>query len=396
MANLRIRVGPSLDRMETCNPNDEYNPVKLISEHFEDNIKARVVYRDLKRRDRLAPGHLKIKLDEYQQWSSWEVWELAGSVEFGAADHVDFRSRLLMELLENCSIGTLNDAGYFLIRINNFQGVVPDGFSRIPTCKYFEGHRRLMSFQFQGRFKEAWTANDLVWSSDWDKPLNVPKMMSLFTKFWSMTDPGSYSDLKIETPYMRSYVATAMCTITSWAPQAPTLEDEPFRVNISENATSLLPSELAPPPPPPPGGSGASLTVPGPPSAGSSPSASTRSSVTGFEVFNPYFNPNNFTIKIPGVTIDMRKMTNGQPMRTQLMSKDGRTVFFIVEVSLEGEPVPSTEADIPPTPEVEALLAAADEEGNVAVLADNSESPLMAPLNALSLDGGSKPQTPPS
>ncbi|KAJ1549971.1 hypothetical protein HK405_001746, partial [Cladochytrium tenue] len=51
--------------------------------------------------------------------------------------------------------------GHFLIRINNFQGVVPEGATRIPTCAYFEGHRRLMSIQFQGRFRQPWTANDL-------------------------------------------------------------------------------------------------------------------------------------------------------------------------------------------------------------------------------------------
>ena len=39
-----------------------------------------------------------------------------------------------------------------------------------------------MSFQIQGRFKGEFTADDLLWSSDWDQALQVPKLMGLFTK----------------------------------------------------------------------------------------------------------------------------------------------------------------------------------------------------------------------
>ncbi|KAJ3175911.1 hypothetical protein HK101_010555 [Irineochytrium annulatum] len=55
-----------------------------------------------------------------------------------------------------------------------------------------------------------------------------------------------------------------------------------------------------------------------------------------FEVFNPYFDPMNFTIKIPGITIDLMKVTNGLPMRSTLMSKDGKTVFLVVEMIVIG------------------------------------------------------------
>ncbi|KAI9324166.1 hypothetical protein DFJ73DRAFT_966528 [Zopfochytrium polystomum] len=333
-ATLRIRVGTSIDSMVVCNPNDEAHPIRIQSDSFD---------------------------------------------------------------------------GYFLIRVHNFQGVVPDGATRIPTCKYFEGHRRLMSVQFQGRFKQPWTANDLVWSNDWEQPLKVPKMMGLFTKFLSVTDPGSFSDLKIDTPYMRSFAVTAMCTIAAWNPTAQDPKDEPFRLTLTEDVTTLLPSPDGPSIPSR-GSSSASLTsemssvslsdapaaaaAPKPTkrivpprgaslaaAAASEPEEPTRdwkliekvkkggedgvtarrkffaseanrkeaifhpSKVYGFEVFNPYFDPNTFKTKIPAVTIDMKKMMRGQPLRTRLMTGDGRTVFLIVELSQEIDGDLDDEAD---------------------------------------------------
>ncbi|KAJ3117971.1 hypothetical protein HDU96_004647 [Phlyctochytrium bullatum] len=369
MSTLVIKVGPSVDNLQICNPNDEDRPVHVVSENFE---------------------------------------------------------------------------GYVLIRVNNFHGVVPPGHRRIPTTEYFEGHRRKMSFQFQGKFNKAYTADDLGKekhiNNDWDKPLNVPKLMGLFTKvrflvlvaklifpkFWSMTDPGSYNDLKIATPYMRSYVITAMCSIMAWPNRRPS--DETFRPMIVESINFLLPPDPAESQPssprqtaatinasisalslntttgsaPPARGTSlgtASPNVPGTPAEpaqGSKMSFTPRGSslaptpdpngkdskallkmrcggeeavkerrkyfsneenrrsvlfqpgfVYGFEVFNPYFDPNTFKIKIPGLTIDMLKVTNGQPMRTRLMTKDGSTVFFVVEVSVSGAADEDAEGDIP-------------------------------------------------
>ncbi|KAI9358641.1 hypothetical protein DFJ73DRAFT_819205 [Zopfochytrium polystomum] len=326
-ATLRIRVGTSVDSLVVCNPNDEARPVRILSEHFD---------------------------------------------------------------------------GYFLIRIKNFQGVVPEGEPRIPNCSYFEGRRRLMSVQFQGSFTQPWTANDLVWSNDWEQPLNVPKVMSLFTKFMSVTDPGSYSDLKIDRPYMRSYVVTAMCTLSAWSPVSEDPMNEPFRVNITEDASSLYPTangpratsranslasvssttsnlvsvslsdsaakpgrRIVPPRGASLAASAAAAAEPEEPArdwkliekakkGGEEGVAARRkffasevnrreaifhpSQVYGFEVFNPYFDPNSFKTKIPGgVTIDMRRMMRGQPMRTRLMTSDGRTVFLVVELSQESD-----------------------------------------------------------
>ncbi|KAJ3108482.1 hypothetical protein HDU97_001189 [Phlyctochytrium planicorne] len=339
MSTLTIKVGSTVDTLQICNPNDEDRPIRISNPEFE---------------------------------------------------------------------------GQVLVRVNNFHGVVPPGCRPIPTSPYFEGHRRKMSFQFQGKFERAYTADDLIWSTDWDFPINVPKLMGLFTRFYSMIDPGSFNDLKSDTPYMRSYVTTAMCTIQAWPIRRP--HDTEFRPILVEDINFLLPPDptmhphmhahmppthhVPPPPsqpispresttsletsvsnlsishPPPPRKSSLSPspgTAP-PPPRGSSLAAppDTRDwkqinklrgggeeavkerrkyfsseenrrmtvfqpgFVYGFEVFNPYFDPNTFKIKIPGVTLDMFKVGNGQPMRTRLMTKDGKVVFFVVEVSTGG------------------------------------------------------------
>ncbi|KAI8616153.1 hypothetical protein BC830DRAFT_1119280 [Chytriomyces sp. MP71] len=373
---LTIKIGPSPSKLIVCNPNDEENPIHVKNAEFEGDV---------------------------------------------------------------------------LIRVANFRGVVPDDApGPISTIPYFEGRSRKMSFQFQGRFAREWTADDLVWSQDWDAPLAAPTMIGLFTKFWKMTDPGSFSEINSPTPFMRSYVATAMCSITSWKPVSD-VGDEPFRPVLVEDINGLLSqnaiikarnaplttqlSALSVSSVP---NSGPASTVnsesgfPGSVINGAETTGGEVSEVTGgdavaaenmvaemvaqeqgsalpaqtiaskfsfpkrvspqqkeqqqkqlqaekeskliekvmkggedsvkdrrkffaidenrketvfkpdtvygFEVFNPYFDPNEFKIKIPGVSIDLHKVTNGQPMRLRLMSKDGQTVFFVVEVSAQPPP----------------------------------------------------------
>ncbi|KAJ3062134.1 hypothetical protein HDU98_001961, partial [Podochytrium sp. JEL0797] len=341
--------------------------------------------------------------------------------------------------------------GHVLVRVQNFKGVVPENSERIATTPYFDGRKRLMSFQVQATFAKEWSGDDLVWSQDWENPLAAPKMIGLFTKFWSMTDPGSFSEINSQTPYMRSFVVTAMCTISSWPSAKKSNDDEePFRPILVEDINALLPADAITkrttalaeskmsklsfntPPNSGPGtpavasildqetseepeemGEGpsadeiaaatAEVTCTTPSSMSSPVSTPSISSsffrratssqptpvmiqqalskeikslekiqrggedavrerrkffasednrkeavfkpneVYGFEIFNPNFDPNNWVIKIPGITIDLAKVTNGQPMRLRLMSKDGQTVFFVVEVSVtQPETVPGT------------------------------------------------------
>ncbi|KAJ3067255.1 hypothetical protein HDU99_003580 [Rhizoclosmatium hyalinum] len=328
--------------------------------------------------------------------------------------------------------------GHVLVRVQNFRGVVPEGGRKIATVPYFEGRKRLMSFQFQGKFAKEWNGEDLIWSQDWDQPLSAPKMIGLFTKFWSMSDPGSYSEINSPTPYMRSYILTAMCTITSWKSTGELIE--PFRPILVENVNGLLPENVLTKRTNPDPKTllaaqmsavslGAPASGPGTPAVVDEPeeeptltaeeiaaaqnevatpvsptnavpeqkryflrrptnsqptpaqlqaalakeikliekiqgggedtvkdrrkffaSEENRKEIVfrpdtvyGFEVFNPYFDPNEFKIKIPALTIDLGKVTNGQPMRLTLMNKEGTIKFFVVEVSVtQPEEVPAS------------------------------------------------------
>jgi hypothetical protein len=57
--------------------------------------------------------------------------------------------------------------------------------------------------------------------------------------------------------------------------------------------------------------------------------------ILAMEVFNGFFDPNTFYVKIPGINYDLNHILDGQPLRIYLRSKDAKTQFACIQLSLE-------------------------------------------------------------
>lgn len=54
-----------------------------------------------------------------------------------------------------------------------------------------------------------------------------------------------------------------------------------------------------------------------------------------FEIFNSFFDPNTFKVKIPpGISYDVNNVLDNQPLRLCLRTCDSKHVFAIIELAL--------------------------------------------------------------
>lgn len=120
--------------------------------------------------------------------------------------------------------------GYFtgmaVFRVRDFDGVTPlnrqagfdDGSSMrvmeerpvIPDSPYFIGHDRTFSLQISGRFKHAWTADDVMFGTFFEKPLVLPRGYSLALGLARRIDSSMVAVLDSPQPYMCSPLICAM------------------------------------------------------------------------------------------------------------------------------------------------------------------------------------------
>jgi hypothetical protein len=126
--------------------------------------------------------------------------------------------------------------GYVLVRIKDFDGIIPDGCERHSGHDYFKGKRHLFSLHVQGTFSQEYTANDIVWSSDFERPINLPHF---FISFWKAIAPHSMTDLGGPKPYIQSFAVTASSLIQSWNKKL-----DSFVANIQEDVAAVLPPHL--------------------------------------------------------------------------------------------------------------------------------------------------------
>ncbi|TPX37146.1 hypothetical protein SmJEL517_g01037 [Synchytrium microbalum] len=103
--------------------------------------------------------------------------------------------------------------GYILIRVLNFEGKPATGTAPIhnPSSSYFHNKQRRYSIVLQGRFKEAWNGDDVIFCSELDHPLHImPTGASLCVKLAKWMDPAIEADIYAAKPYMNSPLLCAM------------------------------------------------------------------------------------------------------------------------------------------------------------------------------------------
>lgn len=284
--------------------------------------------------------------------------------------------------------------GFAVFRCNNFDGHMPidpktgKPMERRSTTDYFLGHRRTFSLQISGRFRREWSADDVMFGTFFEKPIRLPPGYQLAIKLAKKIDASMDGDLSCDKPYMCSPLICAMNVMRADPVIIPGAVAEPGdTAAFSRDAESSDPSKPLYLPPWNYGGArhleeNFMATVAAWPEAalysstpdgedasatqmkrrgslssfffrdsGSKPSALTPSqrrswflkpehrqaykfhpdTLYSFDFNNQYVDLNRFELKL-GFSIDVSRYLNGQPVRYQMRSRDGKTVFFTIEL----------------------------------------------------------------
>ncbi|KAF9134490.1 hypothetical protein BGX30_011921 [Mortierella sp. GBA39] len=263
------------------------------------------------------------------------------------------------------------------------QGIIPES----PWFSLPGGDNNLSSVQISGRFKREWPGEQVVFGNQFEKPLRLPPFSSIALKFIQFIDPGLKADIYCDRPWAFSPLIATMNTVnvSGWhldkatqkkveehgqeedkerlenelppwpSPQGDhivedtTLLFQPDRHNKEEHedATSTSKGEIA----------HAhehenkkeELTMA--PTQPTVLNASARRSyfakeanlakhryrpdqVYGFDFFNPYLDFANFTLKVPGFSVDITKYWDGQPLTYIIKSQDSSVTFMAFQFEL--------------------------------------------------------------
>ncbi|KAG0267666.1 hypothetical protein DFQ27_008446 [Actinomortierella ambigua] len=276
-------------------------------------------------------------------------------------------------------INTPDFVGQLCVRVRGLsksmwyeQAQVDDNLTPLPESPWFEGNDNLSCIQVSGRFKKEHRGDDIVWGNEFERPLKLPPFSSVAVKFGQYIDPGLQVDLYSDKPWAFSPLLTTMNTInvTGWH------MDEHSQERAKEKGKEDAVERALPPWPSPTGihivedtsllffklqkdDSRGSLTLKDDnQSTTAAMSAQTLSlsseerkayftsqanlekhtfmpdQIYAFDFFNPYIDFVNFTLKLPGFSLDAVKYWDGQPLRYIAKTKDSSTVFFVVVFEL--------------------------------------------------------------
>ena len=64
--------------------------------------------------------------------------------------------------------------GRIVVRVRDFAGYTRDASPPIPIIKYFDGKTRNFSVQVQGRFKQEFLGNDIVFGTEFERKVDPP------------------------------------------------------------------------------------------------------------------------------------------------------------------------------------------------------------------------------
>lgn len=293
--------------------------------------------------------------------------------------------------------------GHAVFRVRDFDGVTPvDPQTGRPKpvigySDYFSGHKRAFSLQVSGRFKHAWTADDVLFGTFFSKPCILPRGYTIALSLARRIDSSMIVDINREDPYMCSPLICAMNLFhvhPLWGQRSSKADELADRLSQTEIIEEFGYKRGAKPRPEPLalpkwefGGSrqlteqvltewsgtkhaeasirhnrratlpeSSNLAHEGIDSVISTSdtrslrNASHRRSyflneahrkkfiyhpdtVYSFDFFSPYVDLNRMQLKL-GISIDALYYLNGQPLRYQCRSRDGSATFFTLEIGL--------------------------------------------------------------
>ncbi|KAJ3275736.1 hypothetical protein HDV01_007203 [Terramyces sp. JEL0728] len=100
--------------------------------------------------------------------------------------------------------------GNVLVRIKDFKGITPDGKEPKSCAGYFDSKKRLFALQVQGRFKHEYSADDLLFGSEFERKCTPPTGAWIAIKFANLIDPALQVDIYSETPWLYSPILCSM------------------------------------------------------------------------------------------------------------------------------------------------------------------------------------------
>ena len=110
--------------------------------------------------------------------------------------------------------------GLICIRVRDYGGWTPLGNDdkprpKIPTLRYFDGHKRAFALQVLGRFKKPLNGDDLMFGTWFEKELKLPRGYSFALRFMKYIDASmEYNIHNTTKPYMCSPLVCAMNTVS--------------------------------------------------------------------------------------------------------------------------------------------------------------------------------------
>ena len=281
--------------------------------------------------------------------------------------------------------------GQVVFRVRDFDGIVPidpaTGIRKptLPNTAYFQGRKRAFSLQISGRFKHTWTADDVMFGTFFEKPLILPRGYSLALSLAKRIDSSMVAELNRPDPFMCSPLICAMnlfCVQPLWQsklslsaheenrkpkqeplelPQWPYGGDKQLSEQVITTLNEKRDEEES---------SGRDhtrrATVPDIAATHNNEeevkrknqedfsthlkNATTRRSyflkeehrkhfvyhpdtLYSFDFFSPYVDLNRMQLKL-GISIDVLGYLNGNPLRYQCRSRDGKVTFFTIEVGV--------------------------------------------------------------
>ncbi|CAO1624101.1 unnamed protein product [Sympodiomycopsis kandeliae] len=279
--------------------------------------------------------------------------------------------------------------GRATVRIKSFTGHDPDGIEHRNDSKYFDSEHRkgiTWSIQIQGRFLEEVSSNDVVFGNQFDKPIrdHLPYGTSVALQFVKVVDPNMKHDLYADSPWAFSPFIASLTHINvqrvksdnlqgkntaneefevDGYPSFPSPETEAGKKSVAsrdgwtiDNTGVLLSSNEE---------SSKELTQsPGTESIADDSTFKSlswptdqyayqaRKKVFGNEknrsqinfksndIFtvdfaNGYIDFNTLSLAIPGMTFDLKKYWDGQPVRYVARNQSTGQVYFVVQFDIQ-------------------------------------------------------------
>ncbi|GAC96678.1 hypothetical protein PHSY_004261 [Pseudozyma hubeiensis SY62] len=112
-------------------------------------------------------------------------------------------------------IDTEHFVGRILVRILD----APGAKEGEPGREYFEGRSRKFCFQIEGRFKQRWSGNDILFGTDFDKFVDFPRApFNAGMRVAKYIDPCTFYELHPDSgrPYIMSPYIACMNTFCAW------------------------------------------------------------------------------------------------------------------------------------------------------------------------------------